>query len=138
MISNKIFDFMGPSRVHFEVGGSKKIGEMVKSFGGKRVFIATDSGIVNAKLLEGMLSSIEREGLSYKLFDEIEPNPSLETVEKGFGIFKEGEGDFLIGFGGASPIDTAKAIAVPSISSDVALAQYGATHHMMSQVATKL
>lgn len=36
MISNRTFDFLGPKQIHFEVGGSKKIGEFIKSLGGKK------------------------------------------------------------------------------------------------------
>ena len=112
MISTSTFDFSSPGNIHFEPGGSKKTGAMIKALGGKKVFLATDKGVLNANLLDGIVSSFKAEGLDYTLFYEIEPNPSLETVEKGFDLFKSQNCDALVGFGGGSPIDTAKAIGV--------------------------
>ena len=114
MISIREFMFLGPGRVDFEPGGSKTVGKKIKSLGGKKVFIATDSGVLNAKLLDGMIGSLEQEGLDHALFGEVEPNPSLEVIEKGFDLFQREACDFLVGFGGGSSIDSAKAIGVLS------------------------
>jgi len=123
MISTSTFDFSGPGRIHFEPGGSKKAGTLIKSLGGKKVFLATDKGVLGANLLEGIISSIEAEGFDCTIFDDIEPNPSLETVEKGFNLFKSRSCDFLVGFGGGSSIDTAKAIGVLT-TNEAPLKQY--------------
>lgn len=112
MIVTRTFDFLGPGKIHFKPGGSKSTGPMVRSLGGKNVFLATDKGVKNANLLDGIISSLKAEGINFTVFDEIEANPSLETVEKGFDLFKQHNCDFLVGFGGGSPIDTAKAIGV--------------------------
>jgi len=48
------------------------------------------------------------------IFDDVEPNPKDTTVEKGLGLFKEKNCDSILGLGGGSPMDTAKAIAAMS------------------------
>jgi alcohol dehydrogenase len=123
MISTSTFDFLSPGKIHFEPGGSKKTGAMIKALGGSKVFLATDKGVLNANLLDGIVSSLKAEGLDYTVFDQIEPNPSLETVEKGFDLFKTQSCDSLVGFGGGSPIDTAKAIGVLT-TNDPPIKQY--------------
>ncbi len=112
MISNKIFEFLVPGKVRFELGGSNKIGEEIKALGGKNVFISTDKGVLSSNLINGMIASLEKEGLKYTIYDEIEPNPSIEIVEKGIGVFDEKKCDFLVGVGGGSSMDTAKAVGI--------------------------
>jgi alcohol dehydrogenase class IV len=85
------FRFTVSGRIEFEAGSSRKIGDHVRGFGGQKVFISTDKGVVDAKLLDGAISSLEQKSIPYVIFDEVEPNPSYETVEKGYGIYKDQE-----------------------------------------------
>lgn len=55
---------------------------------------------------------LDRAGLDWELFDQVEENPSLDTVMEGAAILKDSGCDFLIGIGGGSPIDAAKAISI--------------------------
>lgn len=50
-------------------------------------------------------------GVAWEIFDRVEPNPSIANVRKGAEAAKEAEADFIIGIGGGSPMDAAKAIA---------------------------
>ncbi len=106
------FEFNVSTNIRFGPGESGNMGNHVKALGGKKVFISTDKGISNARLLDGMIASLEKENIPYVVFDEVEANPSFETVEKAFEIFKSQECDLLIGFGGGSSIDAAKAVGV--------------------------
>lgn len=123
MLSQKVFDFSIPVKVHFEVGGAGKIGPAIKADGGSKVLIATDQGVVGAGLHEVITASLEAAGLPYCVFDQVEVNPSTETVEKGYALFQEKGCDAVVGIGGGSPIDTAKAIALLT-ANPLPLAQY--------------
>lgn len=123
MLSQKVFDFSIPVRVHFEVGGAQKIGNEIRAIGGANVLITTDKGVVGAGLLETIGKYLKNEGLTYSVFDEVEANPSTETVEKGYGLLKEKGCDLIVGIGGGSPIDAAKAIALLT-ANPAPLAQY--------------
>jgi alcohol dehydrogenase class IV len=59
--------------------------------------------------VEAALTSI---GISWVLFDEVEPNPSIETVRRAAELARLESVDFILGIGGGSPLDAAKAIAV--------------------------
>ena len=111
MISDKVFSFFG-TRIEFGVGEAGKIGERIKSFGGTKVFICTDRGVTGANLLDAMTASIEKEGLPYTVYDEVEANPAIEIVEKGFELLKSNECDIVVAVGGGSSMDTAKGIAM--------------------------
>ena len=74
----------------------------------KKAFIVTDQMMVKLGTADKIISRLS--GAEYKVFSEVEPNPSLETVKAGFSSFLEEKPDLLIALGGGSPIDTAKAI----------------------------
>lgn len=106
------FEFFNIGRICFQPGAIKKLGEEVKALGGSKVFLVTDKGVSKSGLLARAIESLEKEALTYAVFDEVEPNPSLETVQKGCNLIKEKGGDILVAVGGGSPIDTAKAIGI--------------------------
>lgn len=66
--------------------------------------------------LNGALSDVQgalcAEGVSCVVFDEIEENPSIETVMKARGLGIQDKTDFVVGIGGGSPMDAAKAVAL--------------------------
>lgn len=80
---------------------------------GKKAFIITGK---NSSKKNGSLKDIEdilkNRSIEYVIFDSIEENPSVETVSKAVDIGKANKVDFIIGIGGGSPIDAAKAISV--------------------------
>lgn len=80
---------------------------------GKRAFIVTGRHSAKANgSLDDILSVLVEGGISYQIFDEVEENPSVETVAKAAALGKEFQADYVIGIGGGSPIDAAKAIAL--------------------------
>lgn len=62
--------------------------------------------------LETVLNALQKEEKSFVIFDEIEENPSVETVERAVLRGKQEGTDFVIGIGGGSPLDAAKAAAL--------------------------
>lgn len=83
-----------------------------KAFG-KKAFIITGN---KSSKINGSLNDVEealkKAEVEYVVFDAIEENPSIETIEKAATLGKDNKVDFVIGIGGGSPIDAAKAIAV--------------------------
>ena len=62
--------------------------------------------------LEDVLSALKAEGREWEVFDGIEENPSVETVVKAAQAGIRAQADFVIGIGGGSPLDAAKAVAL--------------------------
>ncbi|EQB87606.1 alcohol dehydrogenase [Clostridium punense] len=80
---------------------------------GKRTLIVT--GKTSSKKngsLQDLVEVLQELNITYLIFDDVEENPSFETVEKISALGRENHIDFLIGLGGGSPIDAAKAAAV--------------------------
>ncbi|WP_145579652.1 lactaldehyde reductase [Yersinia vastinensis] len=95
--------------------GTGAIGDMVNLLSDKRwgkALIVTDGQLVELELLDSLFIAMEQHQLPYALFAEVFPNPTEELVQTGFTAFTQHQCDYLIAFGGGSPIDTAKAIKI--------------------------
>jgi choline dehydrogenase len=106
------FSFTVPFEIDFGSGTSEKVGEIAKSRGWKRALITTDKGVISAGLLKGVETSLDKNGIEAKVFDEVQPNPTTEIAIKSTGLLKETRADFVIGIGGGSSMDTAKTSAM--------------------------
>jgi alcohol dehydrogenase class IV len=77
---------------------------------GKRAFIITDPGVHGLGFTELVSKHLRRAGLEVGYFADVEPEPSLETVARGAKAVQEFAPDWLVGLGGGSAMDAAKAI----------------------------
>jgi alcohol dehydrogenase class IV len=91
-------------------GSVRKLAEKIKEKGIKHVLVVTDKILMKLKVPAGLLESLEQKGIAYTIFDDVQPNPTIENVENGRAIYKSNQCDGLIAFGGGSPIDCAKVI----------------------------
>jgi len=91
----------------------KETGKMVRKHGGTRVMVVYGGGSVKKSgLFDRVTKSLKDEGLYFIEFGGVQPNPRRSYAEKGIKIAQEEKIDFMLGIGGASAIDTAKAIAL--------------------------
>jgi len=114
----KGFLFASPGKIVFEPTGIQKVADEIKALGAKKPLVVTDKGVKTSGTLKRLQDPMTVEGMPSVIFDEVEPNPSVEIVEKGFSLFRKEGCDSLIGLGGGSPIDTAKAIGVQATNPD--------------------
>lgn len=79
---------------------------------GRRALIITDKIIVQLGLVDRVKAHLDSAGIEVHIFDEVEPEPSVQTVQRGAEVALEVEPDWIVGLGGGSPMDAAKAIWV--------------------------
>ncbi|WP_134701144.1 iron-containing alcohol dehydrogenase [Ammoniphilus sp. YIM 78166] len=103
--------FFTPTKVVWGRGLSNNTGEILKPYVQRKLLIVTDQGVRNANLLQGIESSLNERNIDYCIFDQVEPNPSAEIVDRGTIVLRETNCDAVLGVGGGSSIDTAKGIA---------------------------
>ena len=85
--------------------------EALKSFKGKKAVICVGGGSMKRfGFLDKAESYLKEAGMEVKIFDGIEPDPSVETVMKGADFMLEFQPDWIVAIGGGSPIDAAKAM----------------------------
>ncbi len=85
--------------------------EALKTFKGKKAMVCVGGGSMKKfGFLDQAVSYLKEAGMEVKLFEGIEPDPSVETVMKGAAAMQEFGPDWIIAMGGGSPIDAAKAM----------------------------
>jgi alcohol dehydrogenase class IV len=99
-----------PGNLIFGVGAVETVAEKAKEFGKNKALVVTDKGVAGAGLLEKVLTPLEQAGVQAHIFDQIEPNPRDHTVLKALEFAKKKKSELIIGLGGGSAIDAAKAV----------------------------
>ena len=93
-------------------GAVAQVAEVLAKFGLSRPLVVTDPFMVRSGLLRRCLDPLEAAGVRAAVFSDTVPEPTDTVIEAGVAVLRAGEYDCLIGFGGGSPIDTAKAMAI--------------------------
>ncbi len=94
-----------------------QVGEACLRLGAKKVLIVSDLGVANAGWLEKIIQICKDSHLPYATFTDITTNPKDTEVVKGVSVFRENECDAIIGIGGGSVLDVAKAITILATNS---------------------
>ena len=96
----------------FGRGCRNELPEEIKSRGFKKIFLVTDKGLVDCKLINKVSNLLDEEKIDYTLYSEIKPNPTIKNVLDGYEICKNINADLIVVVGGGSAIDTAKGISI--------------------------
>ena len=108
----KDFKFYAPTKVIFGKDSEKRVGELVKEFGGTKVLLHYGGKSAEKSGLLGRVEdSLKAAGIEYVKLGGVVPNPRLSMVRKGIEVCKEENIDFLLAVGGGSVIDSCKAIS---------------------------
>jgi alcohol dehydrogenase len=105
------FEFLLPTRIVFGNDVIGQLGDEAKNFG-QRALIVTDKGVLKTGVVEKIQQLLAAAQIEVAIFSDVDPNPRDKSVDKGAKKAKQLETDMLIGIGGGSAIDTAKAIGV--------------------------
>lgn len=104
--------FQTVSDIRIESGGASKLDHYVEGLcGNKRVAIISDKGIVSLGLMEAGATALKDAGYHVMIYEDVVADPPEAVVLKGVEAVKEFDAGLIIGFGGGSPMDTAKVIA---------------------------
>lgn len=94
-----------------ELGASAKVGSIAKTMGSKSVVVVTDPGLRKLGLVDGVMESIERQGLRCSVFDKVSEDPPEHVVRDLIDFSKSNDADGVVGVGGGSSMDAAKLAA---------------------------
>lgn len=104
--------FEVPTIMKHGLGAINALADEVKALGLRRPLLVTDPGCVRAGLLEQATAPLKEANVEYVVFDRVAPNPGIALVDEGAAGYASEGCDGLIGLGGGSAMDTAKAIGV--------------------------
>jgi len=105
------FTFQAPSNIMFEAGASRKINELVASYGARRVMLVTDKGVRGAGLTRDAEASLSAAGIELSIFDDVVADPPSHIVEAAADACRAGRIELVLSIGGGSALDTAKLVA---------------------------
>ena len=105
------FEYYNPVRIIFGAGELNKLGDEAKQLGSKICLVSYKELGLLAPLLEKVSAQLKEAGLDVVSFFEIQENPEVKSVTAGAGFCKSENVDLIIGIGGGSAMDAAKAIA---------------------------
>ncbi|TET10194.1 iron-containing alcohol dehydrogenase [Candidatus Aerophobetes bacterium] len=111
MGTENIFTLMYPARIIFGRGVIERLAEEILSLGKRALLVTGCSAMRKSGVLDRVGAIMKSAGVEFFLFDGVESDPSLETVNEGIEFIQRERCDVVIGLGGGSAIDVAKAIA---------------------------
>ena len=109
---DKITTFSFPTRIVFGVGATRQLPACLDEIGVRRPLVVTDPGLRSAPPFEAIESALRDGGVRYQVFDGVHPNPIEEDVVRAAESYRTAGCDSVIGVGGGSAIDVAKATVV--------------------------
>ncbi len=112
-----------PTRIVFGKGAVREVPNHLARLGVKRPLVVADKGVVAAGLLARLTAFLEGAHVGFAVFDDVEPNPTGRTVERGLAVYRESGCDGVVAIGGGSPIDAAKGVRLLA-THPLPLAQY--------------
>ncbi|MEO1522325.1 MAG: bifunctional acetaldehyde-CoA/alcohol dehydrogenase, partial [Cyanobacteria bacterium J06633_2] len=98
--------FRVPPKVYFKYGSLPVA--LQELAGKRRAIVVTDKPLYDMGMTTSLEDALKKIGLTYDVFYDVEPDPSLETVQRGLSLMNSFNPDVIIAFGGGSPMDAAK------------------------------
>ncbi len=108
---NKTFSFTGAKKIVFGCAAFESLAEHVRELGGRRPLVVLDKNLSKAGFRERAQSVLAGGSLKAVFFDKVEPEPPLELADEGTEAARRGACDIVVGIGGGSAMDVAKAVA---------------------------
>ena len=101
-----------PTAIKFGPGRISELAEHARSVGMARPLLVTDKALAVLPITVAALDILEAAGLGRAVFSEVDPNPNEINMEAGLAVYRAGNHDGVICFGGGSALDLGKMIAL--------------------------
>ena len=106
------FTVTQPTRIRFGVDAINDLPALVKELGGSKVFLVIDPGLIKAGLSERITAPLAKAKIAFELYDKVDPEPGLKLADNGAKLAKKAKCDCVVGAGGGSAMDVAKAVSI--------------------------
>lgn len=106
------FTFFIPQNIIVGENSIMKLSNVVGELGGKHAFLISGPSLMKHGAVGTVEQILKKADILVDVFVDVEPNPSVATVEKAVAAYLSTNADFIIALGGGSPMDVAKAVAV--------------------------
>lgn len=107
-----VFSFTGAKKIVFGRDSFKQLGEHIKELGGKKPLIVMDGNLAETDFRQKVDELFSAMKMKYVLYDKVIAEPPLELADEAAKVARTGKTDIIVGIGGGSAMDVAKAVAV--------------------------
>ena len=106
------FTVTQPTSIRFGCGAVADLGLIVKKLGGTKVFLVADPGLSAANLLDRITKPLDDTSIPFTLYTKVDPEPGLLLADQGAELARQAGSDCVVGVGGGSAMDVAKAVSI--------------------------
>ncbi len=97
---------------YFGRGSRTELANEIKTRGFKKVLVVTDNSLINCGVAKKVTDVMDNANISYEIFSEVKPNPTIKNVLDGVDACKKCNADVIVAIGGGSAMDTAKGVSI--------------------------
>lgn len=108
--------FKVPATLHIGEQASAEAGPEAKRLGVRKALLVTDEILIKTGTIDPIAASLRNADIAYEIYSGVDKEPTLKHVEEGLAMVKEHQCDLLIGCGGGSPLDVAKAVSMMAVN----------------------
>jgi alcohol dehydrogenase class IV len=112
MIQTQSFSVNQPTRILFGVNAVNQVGDMISQLGGHRVFLVADPGLKQAGIIQQVADLLGKAKIPCTVYDKVTPEPGLKLADQAVLLAKKNKADCVVGLGGGSALDIAKAASI--------------------------
>ena len=116
MLAGTLGRVQWPRVIRIGGGVATEIAEVMAQLGLSCPLIVTDMGVRALGHLDAVTGILDAAGMAWGVFDGVVEDPTDVCVDEGLAAFRAGDYDCVIGFGGGSPMDTAKAVSFMAVN----------------------
>jgi alcohol dehydrogenase len=109
-MTDSITTYLWPGNTRFGFGAVTLAGQEAQRLCASHAFVLTDPGVQAAGLVEPVTASLSAAGIAGTVYTHCPPNPDVDSVDAAAAAFRACGADLVIGLGGGSPMDAAKAV----------------------------
>ncbi len=106
------FTVTQPTRIRFGVNAINDLASLVLEVGGNKVFLVIDPGLKEAGLIDKITAPLTTASIPFTVYDQVTPEPGLQLADNGTTLARQAGADCVVGVGGGSALDIAKAISI--------------------------
>lgn len=106
------FSYHIPTAIEFGWGALSRLPAIARDLGGSRALVVGDPGVARAGIVDRVVATLTEAGIPAAAFTEVESDPDVSSVEAGTRLAKAQGCDLVVGVGGGSALDTAKAVGL--------------------------
>jgi alcohol dehydrogenase len=124
--AGQTFNFLPlPTDVHFGAGSIRLLPDLIRGIGCRKVFVVTDPGVRAAGLVDAVTGPLDAAAIDREVYDNVTADSGSELIAEGVESLRGCGADLVLGVGGGSALDTAKAIAALATNPGSALDYVG-------------